>query len=219
MKALIISEDETLVSNCSNFLSSKNYDIIVYKWLLKALDNIEEIKPDLIIVSSSEYPRHWKTLVQFVKSGIGGENTLIYLYEPTPLSSEDEEKAKILGITGYFTDEAELENLFTTDDAAASEEVPQVSDIIQEEAPKAPLFGHVIFTNPVNSNFITGKVTSTDGSKLNCELDFDCTLTVSTYIKQGSYIWDGTIKSFEAEITSVSGKEIVLKISRFYEEV
>ena len=102
MQALIISEDEKVYSSLNESLRKAGYDTIIYKWLLKALDNIEEIQPDCIVVSSSEYPRHWKTLVQFVKSGIGGDNVDIYLYEPNPISQEDQEKAKILGITGYF---------------------------------------------------------------------------------------------------------------------
>ena len=86
MKALIISEEEKVYSTLNDILIKADYDTIIYKWLLKALDNIEEIRPDLIVVSSSEYPRHWKTLVQFVKSGIGGDDIDIYLYEPNPIS-------------------------------------------------------------------------------------------------------------------------------------
>lgn len=104
MKALIISEDEKVYTTLDEILKNAAYDTIIYKWLLKALDNIEEIRPDLIVVSSSEYPRHWKTLVQFVKSGIGGDNVEIYLYEATPVSDEDQEKASVLGISGCFSD-------------------------------------------------------------------------------------------------------------------
>ena len=104
MKALIISEDEKVYTTLDAILKNADYDTIIYKWLLKALDNIEEIRPDLIVVSSSEYPRHWKTLVQFVKSGIGGDDVEIYLYEPTPVSDEDEEKARVLGVTGCFSE-------------------------------------------------------------------------------------------------------------------
>lgn len=103
MKALIISDDTKVSTALDFFFKSKKFDTIIYKWLLKALDNIEEIRPDCVILSSSEYPRHWKTLVQFLKSGLGGNKIAVFLYEPSPLSKEDEEKAALLGINGYIT--------------------------------------------------------------------------------------------------------------------
>ena len=109
MKALIISDDDFIISQSSKFLHDNNFDIIIYKWLLKALDNIEEIHPDLIFISASEYPRHWKTLVQFVKSGIGGEKVCIILYESKALSEEDNEKAKALGINATLKNFSENE--------------------------------------------------------------------------------------------------------------
>ena len=64
MKALLVADDEKAINNISEVLKAAGYDTIVYTWLLKALDNIEEIAPHLIIVSTGDYPRHWKTLAQ-----------------------------------------------------------------------------------------------------------------------------------------------------------
>ena len=83
MKALLISDDESIVTPLDSYLKNHQFDTIIYKWLIKALDNIEEIKPDLIVISAAEYPRHWKTLVQFVKSGIGGDNVKIFFSTTT----------------------------------------------------------------------------------------------------------------------------------------
>lgn len=223
MKALIISDDEKLVKSTSSFLENKNYDIIVYKWLLKALDNIEEIRPDLIIVSSSEYPRHWKTLVQFVKSGIGGDCVQIYLYEPTPLSIEDDDKAKVLGINGYFTSVDELENMFNP----VEEEVPSVDSLVAEaEEPvaqvaapveKAPEFGHIMITHPVDMHFMTGKVTAAADNTLTCALDFDTDLASGTELSKCSYIWNDEIKNITGTVSSVSSdkKEIVIQVTNY----
>ena len=153
MKALIISEDQTVCDSLNKVLVEAGYDTIIYKWLLKALDNVEEIRPDCVVVSSSEYPRHWKTLVQFIKSGIGGENVQIYLYEPNPMSSEDIEKARILGINGYFNslDDEILSKIFKkindqkeevsapVEENAAVEESESVDDSepLEESAPVA----------------------------------------------------------------------------------
>ena len=45
MKALLVADDEKAINNISEVLKSAGYDTIVYKWFLKALDNIEEIAP------------------------------------------------------------------------------------------------------------------------------------------------------------------------------
>lgn len=144
MKVLIISDDNELVTKTDSFFKKSGFDTIKYKWLLKALDNIEEIEPDVIILSSSEYPRHWKTLVQFAKSGIVGAKVDVYLYESVPLSQEELEKAKALGISGYFDkldseelnktfsvylqkEQSELSNEFSSDDFETNND-----EIIQE---------------------------------------------------------------------------------------
>lgn len=134
MKALIISEDEKVYNPLNIALQKSGYDTIIYKWLLKALDNIEEIRPDCIVVSSSEYPRHWKTLVQFVKSGIGGENVNIYLYDPQPLNEEDKKKAEILGITDAFDnlEEESLLSIFKLDNYNEPAEKEITTNIVEE---------------------------------------------------------------------------------------
>lgn len=204
MKALIISEDENVYSTLDEILKNASYDTIIYKWLLKALDNIEEIRPDLIVVSSSEYPRHWKTLVQFVKSGIGGDDVQIYLYEPTPVSEEDEEKAKILGVTGCFSEfdefgkmvlrqaqEPHEEVLEPQEETVVSEPVeepleepsPIVEDPVVEETPapsEEPAVtntGHFMFTHPSSQKFISGKYFDYNGKTLSCSFFDDTDLS------------------------------------------
>ena len=179
MKALIISEDENVYSALNSALQKAGYDTIIYKWLLKALDNIEEIRPDCIVVSSSEYPRHWKTLVQFVKSGIGGDEVEVYLYEPNPMSSEDEEKARILGITDYFTslEASVLNGIFAVKAPAQTEEtvLPTVENIIAEEkepeekkTDQTKTEGHYMFTHPVSGKYLYGKYFDYKGKSLSC---------------------------------------------------
>ena len=171
MKALIISEDENVYSVLNSVLQKAGYDTIIYKWLLKALDNIEEIRPDCIVVSSSEYPRHWKTLVQFVKSGIGGDEVQVYLYEPNPMSSEDEEKARVLGITDYFTslEPGVLEGIF----GKTEEPLPTVENIVQSEPEKEEEKneGHYMFTHPVSGKYVSGKFFEYNGNTLSCVIN------------------------------------------------
>ena len=101
MKALVISERPEIIDFVTPLLKDKGYDLIHYKWIIKALDNIEEIQPDVIVLSAREYPRHWKTLAGFVQSGIGGNDVKMYLYDTEPLSQDDSKKAEDLGILSF----------------------------------------------------------------------------------------------------------------------
>ncbi len=101
MKALVISDRQEIIDFVAPLLKEKGFDIIHYRWIIKALDNIEEIQPDLIVLSAIEYPRQWKTLAGFVQSGIGGNDVKVYLYDTEPLSEEDNEKAVELDVMPF----------------------------------------------------------------------------------------------------------------------
>ena len=229
MKALIISEDESVYSTLDDILKKASYDTIIYKWLLKALDNIEEIRPDLIVVSSSEYPRHWKTLVQFVKSGIGGDDIQIYLYEPNPISQEDEEKAKILGVTGCFSQFGEFEELVKGEEVLrpAPEATSVESPVIEKEAePSLPNTGHFMFTHPASQNFISGKFFDYNGKTLSCIFyNFKDLRTVNDNmeIKAFSFFDSQKTRIAKAVIKNVvdlmtSNPFVIVEIQEIYEE-
>ena len=241
MKALIISEDESVYSTLDNILKKASYDTIIYKWLLKALDNIEEIRPDLIVVSSSEYPRHWKTLVQFVKSGIGGDNVDIYLYEPTPVSSEDEEKAKILGVTGCFNKFEEFEGLVAPEEEEPKDvlrqaqepqvvqeqtAVPEIVEGPAEEDTSIPNTGHFMFTHPKTKKFISGKFFDYNGKTLSCtfynEKDLD---SIDNEMKVETFSFFDSLKTRTAHVVlknimriSQSNTFVIVEIQDIYDE-
>lgn len=102
MKALIVADDERAISNIREVLKVAGYDTIVYKWMLKALDNIEEIAPHLIVVSTKDYPRHWKTLAQYSTIGFGDYLPEIILYADESFSEEELKKAEQLRVRGIF---------------------------------------------------------------------------------------------------------------------
>lgn len=102
MKALLVADDEKAINNISEVLKAAGYDTIVYKWLLKALDNIEEVAPHLIIVSTGDYPRHWKTLAQYATAGFGDYKPQIILYTDENFNEEEHKKAEALHVRGTF---------------------------------------------------------------------------------------------------------------------
>ena len=102
MKALLVADNGLVIDNVSTVLKTAGYDIITYHALLKALDNIEEISPHLIVISTKEYPRHWKTLAQYATVPMGTYTPQVILYTGGEFSKEDQDKAQALHVRGYF---------------------------------------------------------------------------------------------------------------------
>ena len=181
MKAIIISDDEELIGKVDSALASLSYDTIIYRWLLKALDNIEEIRPDIVVVSASDYPRHWKTLTQFIKSGIAGKIPGVILYVPKSFSETEKMKAQKLGIKGIF-DSCDEDGMsffrsvvnsptgaLSPDpekaDTVRSAEAASISETLSAEGLSDSKIGTAVFTHPKTGAFVTGTIRSlSDGS-------------------------------------------------------
>lgn len=192
MKALIVSDDESIVSPIDDYLQDNQFNTIIYKWMIKAIDNIEEIKPNLIVISAAEYPRHWKTLVQFVKSGIGGDDVKIFLYEPSPLSTADNDKAKELEVN-YFSslEEAELKKL------------------IQPFFPK----GDILFNHPVTNCIYSAQLVKRNGSRLQFKTDFAVpSINLSDKIKKLTLCIDENCELLCGTVVSIHNNLITLDI-------
>ena len=181
MKAIIICDDEELIGKVDSALASLSYDTIIYRWLLKALDNIEEIRPDIVVVSASDYPRHWKTLTQFIKSGIAGKIPDVILYVPKSFSETEKMKAQKLGIKGIF-DSCDEDGMsffrsivnsptgaLSPDpekaDKERSAEAASISETLSAEGLSDSKIGTAVFTHPKTGAFVTGTIrTLSDGS-------------------------------------------------------
>lgn len=138
MKALLVLEDKEKLSLLNKKLTETGYDTICYQWLLKALDNIEEIAPHLIFISAIDYPRHWKTFVQHVRTHFSEEDTAIFLISPS-LNKDEVEKSKILGIKYIISDiETDFENVIQSLKSNNDEKITLETNefINQEKEPK-----------------------------------------------------------------------------------
>lgn len=219
MKALIISDKQDVITLLSKKLESDGYDIIIYRWLLKALDNIEEIRPDYIILSAQEYPRHWKTLASFVESGIGGNDVRFCLYNAEVLTTEEKEKAEKLGVE-FFSDDDE-ENSIPTVTEIFTDNQKSLNEIKKEYS--------VAITSPITQKFIYGSAIQQSFDTFECELHFDNSTANAEHEKliQGSEIKyisvcndddeNDNVISFSGKITEINNDKILIKVLHYYE--
>ncbi|HOV63930.1 MAG TPA: PilZ domain-containing protein [Spirochaetia bacterium] len=100
MKALIVIEKEETSNALKRFLKPRGYDFIHYKNPVKALDNIEEIEPDLVVFSAEDFPRHWKPFISFLRNIRSKEETIFILLKGPLFDFEEGAKASFLGVNG-----------------------------------------------------------------------------------------------------------------------
>lgn len=210
MKILIISEDSYFTNTISNFFKNTDFDLITYRMIIKALDNIEEIKPEVIILSAIEYPRHWKTLVQYAKSGIGSEKVSVFLFNPYELDDDERIKIENLEITGILT-------------ALEPQDLAQMKAKIEELYPvtSAPVHkqGKFILSHPVSNVFITGRVNDYCENAITCTFDSEIkNLYIGDEVKYFTFYTDEEKETFSVIISQIdiNNKKIVFTIKENY---
>lgn len=199
MKALLIADDDNVISKIKSKLTDDGFDVITYRWLVKALDNVEEIAPEVIIISASSYPRHWKTLVQFVQSGIEGFVPKVILYCEREFDEDDVKKSEALNIAGIFN-------------SIEEDGLTELSDILADKESKNC---SLIFTNPKNGAFITGKVSDFEDNVISFIPDSPSLISVLSEeeeIKQATLKNKNSIKYISAKIISKTNNNSKIKI-------
>ena len=207
MKVLLIAEEDKTIDALVPVIKKSGAEIIVYRWLLKALDNVEEIAPDMAIISTAEYPRHWKTFVQFTKSGIGGVVPKIILYNSRPMSDDEKAKARSLGVFGMFgsLDEKGLEEVENYLAGKSDSGFGVVSN-----GPKFEL----VFTNPKSECLVTGVVKSFDKNRVEFSSDVPDlvkNLAAGDTIERATFGENKIYKHVSAKVLS-NGARLELKI-------
>ncbi len=113
MKALLIIDDDTTASIASFYLKPMGMDIIRYRDPIKALDNLEEIHPDAVIMSARDFPRHWKTIIVNVRTHCTKSECIVILLKGEFFSFDEAAKAAYLGINGVLKEDLADRNEIT----------------------------------------------------------------------------------------------------------
>jgi len=101
---LVLGADETY-SNISLCVKPLGFELVRYSHIIKAMDNIDEIDPNAIVISARDFPRTWKTMVQFVRSERAKDACPIIILKGDKFPVEESSKASYLGVSG-IVDEA-----------------------------------------------------------------------------------------------------------------
>jgi len=113
MKALIVVEDDAVADIVRFYLQPLGLDVIRYRDPLKALDNLDEISPDAVVMSARDFPRHWKAIVVGIRANKPKSACAIILLKGEFFPFEEAAKAAYLGVNGVIkedlSDKSELD--------------------------------------------------------------------------------------------------------------
>lgn len=107
MRFVLVAEREELAEHIRHHFSPQGSELIHYWNPIKAMDNLDEIDPDVVLFSARDFPRHWKTFVTFLRGFRAKEQTVFILFTGEELSYEEASKAQHLGVNGVVGENIE----------------------------------------------------------------------------------------------------------------
>jgi hypothetical protein len=100
MKLLAVLGSDDGWDQITHSLKPLGFELIRYRHVLKAMDNIDEVDPAAVIISAQDFPRHWKALVQFVRNERSREICPIIVLAGPLFSDTEASHALYLGANG-----------------------------------------------------------------------------------------------------------------------
>jgi hypothetical protein len=167
MKAMLVIEKDSIKHKVVEHLSPQGFVFIHYSNPLKAMDNIDEVAPEIVIFSAVDYPRHWKPFIQLFRQESNGEQRPFILLRGEHFSEEEGSKAGVLGV-----------NAIVSEDFSNPEDLMLLEDILARYAVwddkrfdrRYPITGRndidFMFTHPKTLRIITGRIDDISGGGL-----------------------------------------------------
>ena len=157
MKLLLVTEKDTTRVSLESHLRPRGFDFIHYRNPIKAMDNIDEVAPDLVLFSAEDFPRHWKPFIALLRGTRTKEQTAFVLLRGDLFSFDEAAKATHLEVNGVLPERPEdRESLQTLEDIVTRySSMKEIRNDVRY-IPSASDNTEFVFTHPVNYQIITG---------------------------------------------------------------
>ena len=166
MKIMLIIDNDDIYHTLEQHLYPRGFEFIIYKNPLKAMDNIDEISPDIVMFGAGDFPRHWKPFVNLLRRDRGKDECVVILLVGEYFPFEEAAKAMYLQVNGIISEDVgdkrkmmRIENLLNRykmirDSRKGQRYIPDSYDEIE-----------FIFSHPESMKLITGIIddVSTEG--------------------------------------------------------
>jgi len=170
MKALLVIESDRIADIARFYLRPLGFEVVRYRNPVKAVDNLEEIDPDAIVMSARDFPRHWKVLAQAVRAEKGKDECIIVLLKGEAFPLEEAAKASYIGVNGVVKDDLDdrreqgrfqqlLKRYMVVDDERAAERImpsswDRLDFMFAHPTSLAPISGRLEAVSPAGLSFV-----------------------------------------------------------------
>ncbi|MCK4541806.1 MAG: PilZ domain-containing protein [Spirochaetales bacterium] len=159
MKILLIAQKSSTREILNHYLKPRGFEFIHYQNPIKAMDNIEEVEPDLVLFSAEDFPRHWKPFIRLLRDFRSKEETVFILLKGDVFPFEEAAKASYLGVNGILKEALhDKQELLHLEDLFSRYNVIKEHRDTLRYIPKAVDEIEFIFTKPNSPKLITGKI-------------------------------------------------------------
>jgi hypothetical protein len=104
MKLLLALASDDTYDLISLYIRPLGFELIRYRHIIKAMDNMDEVDPAGIIISANDFPRHWKAMVQFIRAERSKEICPVILLTGKNFPLESTTQAFYIGISGIVNE-------------------------------------------------------------------------------------------------------------------
>lgn len=172
MKFMLVSESTTLKPFLQKHFAMQQAEVIHYDNPIKAMDNLDEVNPAVVLFSARDFPRHWKPFLIFLRNSYSRHESVFILLIGENFSSDEAAKAEHLEVNAVVDEDLSnqraierIRGIVTryrhdSDIRRAIRYIPGPEDGI-----------HLMFTNPYTFEIVSGNVVdiSTGGLQIDPE--------------------------------------------------
>jgi hypothetical protein len=207
MILMLIKDETSSAGELGRRLAAYGVSVISYRHPLKALDNLEETQPSIILYDLQDFPRHWKILVKYLREEHSKNEVVFLLVSHGPPPLEEANKALYLGVNGILQDgdiEFLARNIREVFLRYGTFEVAPAPKGETEPGPLAFLFRH-----PRGKHLVTGIMLRYDGQRATFKPDFAhevADLSEGETLTGGSLRLGETLVTLDATIVKNNGQ-------------
>lgn len=210
MILMLIKDETPWAADLTRAMTPYGISVVHYRHPLKALDNLEETNPSIILYDLQDFPRHWKILAKYLREEHPKDEVVFLLVSNGPPALEEANKALFLGVNGILQYHGNAEDLarnirevflrYGTFDVATQ----GPTDRPTSDSPLAFLFRH-----PRKKHLVTGVLVKYDGERATFKPDFAhevADLAEGESLSGGSLRMADSLKTVDAIVTKNNGQ-------------